>query len=291
MQTILVTGANGQLGTELQTVSGMLNPDHKIVFTDVDELDVTNRAQTLTYIRNLKPRIIINCAAYNAVDQAETDKETAFAINAHAVKNLAEGSNETGCWFIHISTDYVFDGNNHVPYTENDVPRPLSAYARSKYEGEKYALAGAAHVLIIRTSWLYSAHGRNFVKTILHHAFSKPELRVVNDQIGTPTCAQDLANTIVALIRGKNRIAKKEILHFSNEGVASWYDFAMAVVTYAQADCKIIPVGTKDYPLPAIRPFYSVMNKEKIRKILGLDIPHWQNSLYQCMKEIMQSEK
>ena len=288
MAVILITGANGQLGSELKTVSKNYY-GYQFVFTDINDLDITNRSLTADFVKNIGPDWIINCAAYNLVDKAENESDKATLINSTAVKNIAESVRGTDCRFIHISTDYIFDGSSNVPYNENSVPNPLGVYGRSKLEGEKAALIHHGS-MIIRTSWLYSFHGSNFVKTILAKAKEKESLNVVFDQIGSPTWAADLAESIMLIISGviRNQIAfNAGIYHYSNEGVCSWYDFADAIVSEAGLSCKILPILSKEYPTAVQRPFYSVLDKAKIKENYNLVIPHWRSSLKKCIKQLM----
>jgi dTDP-4-dehydrorhamnose reductase len=290
MAIILITGANGQLGNELKVVSKNFF-GYDFMFTDIDTLDISNQAQTEEFIRKNRPDWIINCAAYNLVDKAESEPDTAMVINGTAVKNIAEVIKGTECKFIHISTDYVYDGMSNVPYSEITVPNPLSAYGRSKLAGEKHALLHHAS-MIIRTSWLYSAFGNNFVKTIIRHAKEKESLQVVFDQTGTPTYAADLAGAIMNIVSGviRNQIAfNAGIYNYSNEGTCSWYDFATEIVREAGIDCKVNPVLTKDYKQIAQRPIYSVMNKSKIKENYNLSIPYWRESLEKCIKLLKKS--
>ncbi|NMB72575.1 MAG: dTDP-4-dehydrorhamnose reductase [Bacteroidales bacterium] len=285
MKKVLITGGNGQLGNELRR---LLQGDSfvRFLFTDLPELDITSPAAVSQYIEENRPDIIVNCAAYTQVDKAESEPEIAFRVNTEGVKILAQEALRTGTAFLHISTDFVFDGSKSTPYSENDKPNPLSVYGKSKLEGEKYALEAG---MVIRTSWLYSSFGQNFVKTILRLAKEKDEIRVVFDQTGTPTYAGDLAQVILTFIYRHftlNTLPKREIFHFSNEGVCSWYDFAHEIVQLAQLPCRVSPIETHEYPLPARRPPYSVLNKHKIRQYLGISIPHWTESLRTYLKKL-----
>jgi dTDP-4-dehydrorhamnose reductase len=284
MATVLVTGSNGQLGNELRVVSKNFY-GYDFIFTDIESLDITSKENTSEFIRNANPDWIINCAAYTLVDKAEDEPDKALLVNGTAVKNIAEAVRETECKLIHISTDYVFDGKANVPYDELVVPNPMSAYGRSKLAGEKAAMLHQ-HSMIIRTGWLYSSFGSNFVKTILKHGKVKESLNVVFDQTGTPTYAADLANAIMQIISGviRNQIAfNAGIYHYSNEGVCSWYDFATEIVREARLECIINPILSKDYPTAAQRPFYSVLDKSKIKENYSLSIPHWRSSLKNCI--------
>jgi len=285
MAIILITGANGQLGSELKVVSKNFY-GYDFIFTDIDVLDITNPDQTSDFIKKNRPDWIINCAAYNLVDKAESEPEIARMINGNAVKNITETIQGSECKFIHISSDYVFDGKSNTPYNEYSLPNPLSAYGKSKLEGEKYALAHQGS-MIIRTSWLYSSFGNNFVKTILRHGKEKGSLRVVFDQTGTPTYAAEFAETIMFIVSGviRNQIAfNAGIYNYSNEGVCSWYDFAVEIITEAGITCDLTPVLTRDFKLSAERPVYSVLDKTKIKENYNISIPHWRTSLKKCMK-------
>lgn len=285
MAIILITGAQGQLGNELKVVSKNYY-GYDFIFTDIDTLDITSNEQTSEFIKKSKPDWIINCAAYNLVDKAESEPNQALLINGVAVKNITEVIRGSECRLIHVSTDYVYDGQSNVPYNEYSNANPLSAYGRSKLEGEKYALLHQGS-MIIRTSWLYSSFGNNFVKTILRYGTEKESLKVVYDQTGSPTYAADLAEAIMSIISGviRNRIAMNSgIYNYSNEGVCTWYDFACEIIKEGGLTCGVYPVLTKDYKQVAQRPAYSVMDKSKIKENYGLSIPHWRTSLIKCMK-------
>jgi dTDP-4-dehydrorhamnose reductase len=284
---ILVTGSNGQLGSEIRAIAN-LYPTLSFIFTDVEELNITNPIAVNEFIEKEKPNFVINCAAYTAVDKSEVEVDAATMLNSVAPGILANSCKANGCKMIHISTDYVFDGKAFQPYNELSTVNPMSSYGRSKLKGEEKVIDSGIG-MVIRTSWLYSTFGQNFVKTIIRNAKNKPEIRVVNDQIGCPTYARDLAETIIAIISKGNDSFIPEIFHYSNEGVCSWYDFALQIVKLANLDCKIEPIESKDYPLPAKRPFYSVFNKEKIRIHYNIDIPHWSSSLNNCISLIMKN--
>jgi len=287
MAVILVTGASGQLGNEIRNSSKNYF-GYEFVFTDIDTLDITDEEAVKQTIKTTHPDWIINCVAYNLVDKAETDSENAFKVNGQAVKNLAESIKGSESRLIHISTDYVFDGNSSTPYNENSITNPQSAYGKSKLEGEKSALLHHG-TMIIRTSWLYSSFGTNFVKTILKHGKDKETLKVVYDQTGTPTYAADLSNVILSVISGviRNQIAfNAGIYHYSNEGTCSWYDFATEIINESGLKCKVIPILSKEYPTAARRPSFSVLDKSKIKENYGIDIPHWRESLKRCIKQI-----
>jgi dTDP-4-dehydrorhamnose reductase len=227
--------------------------------------------------------VIINCAAYTAVDKAEQEDNLAFLINASAVGILARVASKYNALLIHISTDYVFDGKGYKPYMEEDPTNPVSLYAKSKHAGERQVQSYSNRALIIRTSWLYSEFGNNFVKTMMKYGKERGQLNVVFDQTGTPTYARDLAKAILDIITKKPAINGVEVFHYSNEGVTSWYDFALAIIEFSGITCKIIPIETKDYPLPAVRPFYSVFNKAKIKQRFNIEIPYWKDSLKVCI--------
>jgi dTDP-4-dehydrorhamnose reductase len=286
MIKVLVTGSNGQLGSEINAISGLF-PQIEFSFTDVQELDITDTGKVAELLKDFKPDFLINCAAYTAVDKAETDVDTATLLNATAVGILAEQSAIAGCKIIHVSTDYVFDGKGPRPYREDDPVGPQSMYGKTKLDGELLCLKKNPDSIIIRTSWLYSAFGNNFVKTMVRLGNERSELGVIADQIGSPTNAADLALAILTII---SRVVSGEksfingIYHYSNEGVASWFDFTKAIFDIAGIDCLVKPIATEEYPSPVERPPYSVMNKSKIRLIFGLQIPHWRDSLTQYFK-------
>lgn len=286
MTKILVTGSNGQLGNEIQALSKEY-PNFEFEYTDVDTLDISDYNALEKKIQLSKPCFIINCAAYTAVDKAESDETTAMLVNKQAPANLAKISKSHGCTLIHVSTDYVFNGQAYKPYSEDMPTSPNSVYGRSKLEGEKEVEKNCSDYLIIRTSWLYSSFGNNFVKTMLRLGKEREQLGVIYDQVGTPTYASDLAR---AILTAANSISKKQtknytgIYHFSNEGVCSWYDFSKEIFNFTGINCKVNPIETKDYPTPANRPHYSVLNKEKIKNTFNITIPHWRESLENCLR-------
>lgn len=289
MTNILVTGSNGQLGSEIRKLSK--ESDHNFIFTDIDELDLTNIIETERFFDKRNISYCINCAAYTAVDKAETEIENTIAVNVTAVRNLAEVCAINHTVFIHISTDFVFDGRNCQPYVETDKTKPINVYGQSKYEGEHQALKENPATIIIRTSWLYSAFGNNFVKTMIHAGSKNNVLKVIFDQAGTPTYAMDLADAILKIIDQihlniKERANYFGIYHYSNEGIASWYDFAIEIFNISGIKCMVNPILTRDYPTPAKRPHYSVLDKSKIKSTFGLTIPYWKDSLIRCLKEI-----
>ena len=285
---VLVTGSNGQLGSEIRRISGLF-PDIVFAFTDVDELDITDPLKVASYLAAFQPQFLINCAAYTAVDKAETDIEMATLLNATAVGILSKQSAEIGCKMIHVSTDYVFNGRGPRPYKEDDPVDPQSAYGKTKLEGEVLCQKFNPESLIIRTSWLYSAFGNNFVKTMIRLGNERDELGVIADQIGSPTNAADLAAAVLTIISSVENGSKSfvpGIYHYSNEGVASWYDFTKAIFDIAGINCSVKPIASEDYPSPVQRPAYSVMNKSKIKLIFGLQIPHWRDSLIAYFQKI-----
>lgn len=280
MKKILVTGCNGQLGSSLRREIDN-DPDIEAVYTDYDTLDITNREAVERFLSDHRFDIIVNCAAYTAVDKAESDEILASALNTGAVGNLGEAAVKTGAKVIHISTDYVFSGQGFRPYEENDEPYPQGIYGRTKLEGEALLTSFCQNAMIIRTAWLYSEFGKNFVKTMLDLAETRPEINVVADQIGTPTYAGDLASAIHTIIKHEKWIPG--IYHFTNEGVASWYDFTKAIFEMAGKEVKVNPIPTSAYPTPAKRPLYSVLSKSKIKNTYGIDIPYWRDSLRKCL--------
>ena len=280
MNNIIVTGSKGQLGSEIEVLSNNYK-EYKFFFHDIDTLDLTDYSLLEEFFKNYSPVFLINCAAYTAVDKAEEEKELAFRLNAEVPGKLAELCQKYAAKLIHISTDYVFDGKNYRPYKENDVPNPLSVYAKSKFDGENRILE-FNNSIIIRTSWLYSTTGNNFIKTMLKIGKEKKEISVVYDQIGTPTYAADLADAILKIIHSAVTSEKNfvpGIYHYSNEGVCSWYDLAVEIFRTAGIDCKVRPIESKEYPLPAKRPLYSILNKNKIKSTFKLEIPNWKDSL------------
>ncbi|MCX6273236.1 MAG: dTDP-4-dehydrorhamnose reductase [Bacteroidetes bacterium] len=285
MKKILVTGANGQLGNELRVISGDF-PEYQFVYTDIDQLDLTKFDRMDKFLKENAFDVIINCAAYTAVDKAEEEHEIASLVNVEVPEYLAVKSLELGYLLIHLSTDYVFDGKGFRPYAENDHPNPVGTYAKTKLDGENAILFNAQRGAIIRTSWLYSSFGKNFVKTMLKAGEERKYLRVVYDQIGSPTYARDLAGAILTLLPQFLQLEQTEIYHYANEGVASWYDFAIAIMELAGIECKVEAIETKDYPLPAARPHYSVLNKSRI-KSLGIKIPYWRDSLNACIQQLL----
>jgi dTDP-4-dehydrorhamnose reductase len=295
MLNVLVTGSNGQLGSEIKELiqhSTLNTQNFNYHFTTSDSLDITKHDEVKKYCEVNNIKVIINCAAYTAVDKAESEKELANRVNHLAVKYLAEISKEKNIKLIHISTDYVFDGKNYKPYTEEDKTNPNGIYGATKLAGEKAMIEiNPSNSIIIRTSWVYSYYGANFVKTMLRLGKEKESLGVIFDQVGTPTYAKDLAKAIFDIIQHstlntQHSTSSTEIYNFSNEGVVSWYDFAKEIMKIAKLNCKINPIETKDYPTPAIRPHYSVLNKAKIKNDFNLDIPYWKDGLDDCLKRL-----
>ena len=277
---ILITGCNGQLGNEMQLLEKE-NPQHIYFNTDVAELDITDEAAILQFVNENEIDGIVNCAAYTAVDKAEDNQELCQKLNATAPEYLAKAIEQRGGWMIQVSTDYVFDGTNHKPYTEDDPVCPNSTYGRTKLAGEQAVQTACQRSMIIRTAWLYSTFGNNFVKTMIRLGQERPELGVIFDQIGTPTYARDLAVAIFAAI---NQGIVPGIYHFSNEGVISWYDFTKAIHRLAGiTTCHVRPLHTAEYPTPAHRPHYSVLDKTKIKQTYNLEIPYWEESLKDCI--------
>lgn len=289
MTKILVTGANGQMGSELRDLvkdhASIQTYNHAFTFIDIENLDLTNKSQVENYFNTNSFDWLINCAAYTAVDKAEEEEELAYKVNADAVRNLAEQSKKHGFKLIHISTDFVFDGSKNTPYTEEDEPNPINVYGKSKLAGERALQQILDDHIIIRTSWLYSSYGSNFVKTMLRLSKERDKLKVIYDQIGTPTYAKDLAEVVLKFIA--ERPDAKGIFHFSNEGVASWYDFANAIIGLSEnGKCKVYPLRTFEYPIPAKRPQYSVMDKKKLSKNIDFNIPNWWHSVRDCLIKI-----
>lgn len=283
---ILITGAKGQLGMEIRKREGNY-PMWNFVYVDLAELDITNKQQVIRIIQQQEIHVIVNCAAYTAVDKAENEKEMAQAVNVSGALILAQLASQRDLLFIHISTDFVFDGKHYLPYVEADKPNPMSVYGQTKRNGEEAVLNEYSSAIILRTSWLYSVHGNNFVKTMQRLGRERQELRIIFDQLGTPTWAGDLADTILKIITDpESGKTKKGIYHYSNEGVASWYDFAIEVMIQSNISCRVSPIETREYPTAAKRPYYSVLNKAKIKTDFKLTIPHWKEALHKCIEEL-----
>ncbi|MBQ1676184.1 MAG: dTDP-4-dehydrorhamnose reductase [Bacteroidaceae bacterium] len=283
MKNILITGCNGQLGNEMQ-LQAAKNTQYNYFFTDVAELDITNRDAVVSFVKDNEIDCIVNCAAYTAVDKAEENEELANLLNNIAPGYLAEAVETRGGALIQISTDYVFDGTAHIPYKETESTCPNSVYGRTKLAGEQNAQAHCKNTVIIRTAWLYSTFGNNFVKTMIRLGKEKEQLGVIFDQIGTPTYAGDLADAIMTVI---NKGIVPGVYHFSNEGTISWYDFTKAIHRIAGIiTCKVNPLHTEEYPTPAARPHYSVLDKTKIKQTYGIEVPYWEDSLAECIAKL-----
>lgn len=288
MKKILIIGANGQLGHCFQKLAPQFELEYDFRYTDYDTLDITDKEQIDNYFSDYEPDICINASAYTAVDLAETEREKAFAINATGVGYLAEACAEHDTEFIHISTDYVFDGKTQIPYTEDDFTSPLGVYGESKLEGEKLALENCEKTIVIRTSWLYSEFNKNFVKTMLNLFETKEELNIVADQYGQPTNANDLAEAVMQIINTEEK--SYGIFHFSNETETTWCDFARKIAEFSGSKIKINAITTAEYPTPAQRPQRSTMCLDKISETYGIELKHWENSLEECVA-IIKSKK
>ena len=284
MSNVLVTGSNGQLASCIKDLAKQYD-GLNFIYTDYQELDICDLNQVNAFFKsNHKIHYCINCAAYTAVDKAESDADKAFEINANGAKNLAVACREFDAILIQISTDFVFDGEKKEPYTETDVAKPISVYGASKLQGEIEIKQILETYFILRTSWLYSEHGVNFMKTMLRLAETRDEISVVSDQIGTPTYAGDLADVILKIISSKN--TNFGLYHYSNEGVASWYDFAKTIFEASNLKIKLNAIKTQAYPTPAKRPFYSVLNKSRIKKNLKVETPYWRDSLVKALDKL-----
>ena len=282
---ILITGANGQLGNEMRRL-GAVSPNNYL-FTDVAELDITNADAVMSAVKAASIDIIVNCAAYTNVDKAESDEATAELINATAVGNLARAMKEVGGTLFHVSTDYVFGSEGNTPRTEDMPLSPLGVYGKTKLHGEQAILESGCKALIFRTAWLYSEFGNNFLKTMLRLTAEREQLNVVFDQVGTPTYAGDLALAIFSIIEAGVYPGNEGVYHFSNEGVCSWYDFAVEIAAAAgHTNCRINPCHSSEFPSPVTRPPYSVLDKTKIKKTFDIDIPHWRESMEYCIKRL-----
>jgi len=285
---ILITGSNGQLGSEIRDLS-VFYKEENFIFKDLPDLDICNFDELHSFIIKNNVTAVINCAAYTSVDKAEEDDQIAKKVNEEGVSNIVRSLKKVDGKLIHISTDYVFDGNHFLPYKESDSVSPIGVYGKTKRAGELAVLNSDIDSIVIRTSWLYSSYGSNFVKTMLLLGSQKENLEVIFDQMGTPTYARDLAKTCLKILTGANsvKISKKgNLYHFSNEGVASWYDFALAIMELGEQSCKVKPIQTKDYPTLAKRPHFSVLNKMKIKTDFDIQIPYWRSSLKECIKKI-----
>ena len=281
---LLITGAYGQLGNEMRVALARY-PHLESVFTDVDTLDISDKSALDAFVSLHKPNVLVNCAAYTAVDKAEDDLALCYKINCDAVRNLGEVAQAHGINIIHISTDYVFDGTNHIPYTEDMAVSPTNVYGKSKLAGERELRKVCPSAVIIRTSWLYSGFGNNFVKTMLRLGTERSQLKVIFDQIGTPTYAADLADSMLQIIDSKKFVPG--IYHFSNEGVCSWYDFTKMIFKLANVECEVLPIESKDYVVRTPRPHYSVLNKSKLKSTYNQKIPYWMDGLERCLKVLL----
>ena len=290
MKKILVTGANGQLGNEMRRL-GAVSPN-EYLFTDVQELDITNKEAVLEFVEQNNVNIIVNCAAYTNVDKAEDDEATAELINATAVKNLAEAVKAVDGTLFHVSTDYVFGAEGNTPRREDMPTNPLGVYGQTKLRGEQAIAEVGAKAIIIRTAWLYSEFGNNFLKTMLRLTAEKEALNVVFDQVGTPTYAGDLALAIFSIIEADKFEGNEGIYHFSNEGACSWYDFATEIAVAAgHSNCKVLPCHSNEFPSKVTRPPFSVLDKTKIKETFGIEIPHWRDSMIYCMQRLARQKQ
>lgn len=287
MNHILITGANGQLGNCLRDLAAEYQERYRFFYTDVEELDITDAAAIDRYVADNQIQIIINAAAYTAVDKAEDDVDMAYKLNRDAVRNLAEVAKAHNCLLVHISTDYVFSGECCHPYKEDDTPAPKSVYGASKLAGEQAVAEVGCRAIIIRTSWLYSEYGHNFVKTMLRLGEERKEVSVVCDQIGGPTYAGDLAQAILLCLTANLEKKGIQVYHFANEGVISWYDFAKAIMEISGESCAVFPIFTGEYPAKAPRPAYSVFNLRKTKTELGISIPYWRDSLALIINKLL----
>ena len=287
MKTILITGSHGQLGNEMQQAAHRF-PAFNYIYTDVEELDICDKTALNAFVKTNHVNIIVNCAAYTAVDKAEDDIDLCYKINSEAVRNIGEVANENGLKVVHVSTDYVFDGTNYLPYSEDQTVCPATVYGKSKLAGEQALLETCKQAVIIRTAWLYSSFGNNFVKTMMKLGTVRESLNVIFDQVGTPTSAADLADTILNIISHEKFVPG--IYHFSDEGVCSWYDFTKTIHRIAGITCDVHPIETKDYPARTPRPHFSVLNKAKIKTTYRIVIPHWEESLERCIKILKQKK-
>lgn len=283
---ILVTGANGQLGNEMRVVAR--NSADNYIFTDVAELDITDAAAVEKMVTDNDVKVIVNCAAYTNVDKAEDDREFAELLNARAVENLAQAIRRNDGLLVHVSTDYVFGGTkNNTPCREDEPANPTGVYGVTKLHGEQAIIASGCHHIIIRTAWLYSEFGKNFLKTMLDLTTTKPQLKVVFDQVGSPTYAYDLALAIFDIVENRKYVDNDGIYHYSNEGVCSWFDFTKMIAEYAgHTGCDIQPCHSDEFPSKVVRPSYSVLDKTKIKKTFGVSVPYWTDSLRVCMTNL-----
>lgn len=285
---LLITGAYGQLGNEMR-VALERYPHLESIFTDVDTLDITDKNAVDAFVALHQPNVLINCAAYTAVDKAEDDLALCYKINCDAVRNLGEVAQAHSMMVIHVSTDYVFDGTGHIPYTEDMAVSPTNVYGKSKLAGERELRKACPGAIIIRTSWLYSGFGNNFVKTMLKLGNERSQLKVIFDQIGTPTYAADLADAMLQIIDSGKFVPG--IYHFSNEGVCSWYDFTKMIFKLANVECEVLPIESKDYAVRTPRPHYSVLNKSKLKSTYNQTIPYWMDGLERCLHVLLSQSK
>lgn len=283
---VLVTGANGQLGNEMRRIAASGTTPHRYIFTDVAELDITDPAAIEAMMTAEQVNAIVNCAAYTNVDKAEDDEAVADLINNKAVANLAAAAKAHDALLVHVSTDYVFGGDGNLPRKEDDAVNPLGVYGVTKLAGEQSIAAAGCRSVILRTAWLYSVHGKNFVKTMLSLMASRPELKVVFDQVGTPTYAGDLADAIAVILCDPQVNDKLGIYHFSDEGVCSWFDFSTAIAELSGSVCAVKPCHSDEFPSKVTRPAFSVLDKTKIKAAFGLNIPHWRTSLILCLNAL-----
>lgn len=286
---ILVTGCNGQLGKEFQKLSNIY-PEHNWIFTDINKLNICDKHSVNNFFQNNKIDTCINCAAYTAVDKAEEEKDLARAINATAVSNIANACKTSNTLLVHVSTDYVFDGTSERPYLEDDTVSPNSVYGKTKAEGEQNIISTGCYYIIVRTSWLYSSFGSNFVKTMLRLGSEREFVNVVDDQNGNPTWAYDLANAILLLIHRFENKEVREIFNYSNEGTIPWSNFAEAIFYIGNKNCEVRPISTQEYGSKANRPAFSALDKTKIKSFTGIKIPFWRESLIKCIEEIRNNE-
>ena len=286
---ILVTGCNGQLGKEFQKLSNIY-PEHNWIFTDINELNICDKHSVNNFFQNNKIDTCINCAAYTAVDKAEEEKDLARAINATAVSNIANACKTSNTLLVHVSTDYVFDGTSERPYLEDDTISPNSVYGKTKAEGEQNIISTGCSYIIVRTSWLYSSFGSNFVKTMLRLGSEREFVNVVDDQNGNPTWAYDLANAILLLIHRFENKEVREIFNYSNEGTIPWSNFAEAIFYIGNKNCEVRPISTQEYGSKANRPVFSALDNTNIKSVTGIKIPFWRESLIKCIEEIRNNE-
>lgn len=282
MTKTLITGSKGQVGQEFQLLA-QKQTEFDFLFVDIEELDITDNQAVKAFFAENGIEVCVNCAAYTAVDKAESAPEIAQKVNVEGAKNLAEACAANNALLIHLSTDYVYHNSQNTPFKEGDPTNPQGVYAQTKLDGDLIALETNPKTIILRTSWVYSTFGHNFVKTMLRLGRERAELSVIFDQIGTPTYARDIAQAILQVASAANQSSQYGVYHFSNEGVSSWYDFAKAIFDIKGIECKVKPIETKDYPTPAKRPPFSVLNKGKIKADFGIEIPHWRESLEACL--------